>query len=43
MALDALAIRCLTNEIKNSVSGGRIDKIYQPERDEIVLHIRTFT
>lgn len=43
MALDALAIRCLTDEIKNSVSGGRIDKIYQPERDEIVLHIRTFT
>ncbi len=43
MALDALAVKCLTDEIKNAVSGGRIDKIYQPERDEAVLLIRTFT
>jgi predicted ribosome quality control (RQC) complex YloA/Tae2 family protein len=41
MALDALAIRCLTNELSLCLTGGRIDKIHQPERDEIMLHIRT--
>ena len=42
MALDALAVRCLTNEINSAVKGGKIDKVYQPEKDEICLHIRTF-
>lgn len=41
MALDALAIRCLTNELSEMLVGGRIDKIHQPERDEAVLYIRT--
>lgn len=41
MALDALAIRCLTNELSEKLVGGRIDKVHQPERDEIVLYIRT--
>ena len=40
MAFDALVVRCLTNEIKNEITGCRIDKIHQPERDEITLHIR---
>ena len=43
MALDAVAVRCLAKEIKKSVTGGRIDKIHQPEKDEIVLGIRTYT
>ena len=42
MALDALVIRNLTKEIADAVIGGRIDKIHQPEKDEIVLHIRTY-
>lgn len=42
MALDAIAVRALAKEIKTRIVGGRIDKIYQPERDEIVLGIRTF-
>lgn len=41
MALDALAVRCLVNEIRPLILNGRIDKIHQPEKDEIVLHIRT--
>lgn len=41
MALDAVAISALTGELQCLV-GGRIDKIHQPERDEIVIHIRTF-
>lgn len=41
MALDAVAIAALTNELQ-CLCGGRIDKIHQPEKDEIVLHIRTY-
>ncbi len=41
MALDAVAIRALVNELQVLV-GGRIDKIHQPERDEIIIHVRTF-
>ncbi len=40
MALDAVAIRAVTGEL-GCLVGGRVDKIYQPERDEIVIHIRT--
>ena len=40
MALDAVAISALTSELK-ALEGGRIDKIHQPERDEIVIGIRT--
>ena len=43
MALDAMAVRCLVNEISEKVTGGRIDRVSQPERDELVLNIRTFT
>ena len=42
MALDAICVRCLVKEIGDAVVGGRIDKISQPEKDEIVLNIRTF-
>lgn len=41
MALDSPAIRCLVNEIAPLIINGRIDKIHQPEKDEVVLHIRT--
>lgn len=41
MALDAVAIRALVNELQVLV-GGRIDKVHQPERDEIVVHVRTY-
>lgn len=40
MALDAVAIRALTAELQCLV-GGRIDKISQPERDEIIMQVRT--
>lgn len=43
MALDALAVKCLTNELRHKLIGGKIDKVYQPEKDEIILNIRTYT
>lgn len=42
MALDAIAVRCLVNELSDKLTDGRIDKISQPERDEIMLSVRTF-
>ncbi len=41
MPLDATALACLVSELTPRLTEGRIDKIYQPERDEIVLQVRT--
>lgn len=41
MALDAIAIRALETELK-ILEGGRVDKVHQPERDEIVVAVRTY-
>lgn len=41
MPLDASAVRCAAYEIDKILKGGRIEKIYQPERDEIVLAVKT--
>ncbi len=41
MAFDGITISALISEIKDKIQGGRIDKIYQPENDEIILSIRS--
>ncbi len=41
MPLDAAAIACMAHELRTHLDGGRIDKVYQPERDEITLSVRT--
>ena len=41
MPFDGITINCLVNELNNKLSGGRVDKIHQPERSEIVMHIRS--
>ncbi len=41
MALDAVAIKAIVSELSVLV-GGRVDKVHQPERDEIVISVRTF-
>ncbi len=43
MALDAAAVLCLTEELYGKLINGRIDKIHQPEKDEITVGIRTPT
>ncbi|WP_346961609.1 NFACT RNA binding domain-containing protein [Clostridium sp.] len=40
MALDGLYLRALANEIKNTLISSRIDKITQPEKDEIILSFK---
>ncbi|MBQ4090840.1 MAG: NFACT family protein [Clostridia bacterium] len=41
MALDACMLAALVKEINAIGGGGRIEKIYQPERDELILQMRT--
>lgn len=41
MAFDGITISALISEIKDKITGGRVDKIYQPEKDEIILGIRS--
>ena len=40
MALDGLVIHSIVDELHKKLLGGKIDKVYQPENDEVVLHIR---
>lgn len=41
MAFDGLVLAAVRQELEQKLLGGRINKIYQPEKEEIVLHIRT--
>lgn len=43
MSYDGMVTHSVVEELNQTVCGGKIDKIYQPERDEIILVIRTFT
>ena len=40
MAFDGLVIASLAHELKAGLVGGRINKIYQPEGDELILTIK---
>ena len=41
MPLDALCMTALVREVREGAAEGRVDKIYQPLRDEVVLALRT--
>ncbi|SCY85582.1 Rqc2 family fibronectin-binding protein [Alkaliphilus peptidifermentans] len=40
MALDGLVVASMTHELKEMLTGGRIEKVYQPENDELIILIR---
>lgn len=40
MPFDGLTIKAITKELQKDLIGGRIDKIYQPEKDEISIMVR---
>ena len=42
MALDAIFLKHIKTEIEKRALGGRVEKIYQPNRDELVIGIRTY-
>ncbi len=41
MAFDGIAIHAITKELNNKLSGGKLEKVYQPENDELVFHIHS--
>lgn len=41
MPFDGVLMRCLTNELDQKLRGGRIDKIYMPQPDELIINIRS--
>ena len=41
MAMDGIAVRCTAYECNEVLKNARVDKIYQPEQDEIVIGFRT--
>lgn len=40
MPLDALCLTAVAAELRRSLVGGKIDKLYQPARDQLLLYIR---
>ena len=42
MAFDAGMLACTLSELKTAALGARIEKVYQPEKDEIILQMRSF-
>ena len=43
MALDTLALECIKEELRKKLLGAKVEKVYQPEKDEIMLTLRTFS
>lgn len=41
MPFDAIVTRNIVNELNELLVGGRIDKIYQPFHDEVILNVRS--
>lgn len=41
MALDGVFLNAVKKELSSVLMGGRVDKIYQPSREEVVFQIRT--
>lgn len=42
MALDGMFLRHIKNEIETAATGARVSQIYQPNRDELIIALRTF-
>ena len=41
MAFDGIVTRAVARELSEALCGGKIDKIYQPEKDELVFLLHT--
>ena len=41
MPLDGYTLSFLVKELKNEITGNRIEKIHQPSKDEIIFHLRS--
>ena len=43
MSFDGIVTRSIAIELNEKLKGAKIDKIYQPERDEIIIGLRTIS
>ena len=41
MSFDGIVTRALTDEFNSNYIGSRVDKIYQTEKDEIMINMRS--
>lgn len=41
MALDGIVVKSIVGELKNNILNAKIDKIYQTEKDEIIISVRS--
>ena len=41
MAYDGIVTRAVVRELQKNILLGKIEKVYQPEADELVFHIHT--
>lgn len=41
MALDGAFLNIISGELENTVLNARVEKIYQPSKDEIIISLRT--
>jgi len=41
MPLDGIVADCIVTELQLMLTGGRVDKVFQPEPDEVVIYIRS--
>lgn len=40
MPFDGIVTKCMAGELSEALEGGRVERIFQPEADEIILHVR---
>ena len=41
MAFDGIMVGCIAKELEEKLAGGRIDKIYMPDRDSVIIAVRS--
>ncbi|MHB1421514.1 MAG: Rqc2 family fibronectin-binding protein [Bacillota bacterium] len=40
MAFDAVVLAAVARELQEELTGGKIDRVFQPEKDMIIMHVR---
>ena len=42
MALDGITVAAVASQLKDSITGGRISRVAQPEKDELLMTVKTY-
>ncbi|MEA4849576.1 MAG: NFACT family protein, partial [Clostridiaceae bacterium] len=42
MPFDGSVVSSIVHELKDKLLNGKIDKVYQPEKDELIINIRGY-